>query len=235
MRKGILAVLVLFLVIGGLFQWFNNKEKNACANSISCINNLSTVIENDTQGVFLGNLVTVPNINLTSEKPVSVVLGAQDTTQPKHIYIDLSAQKLYAYQGTDLYLETLVSTGKWGRTPAGEYRIWVKIRSTRMAGGSGNDAYNLPNVPYVMFFYGDQLSKGRGFGLHGTYWHNNFGHEMSHGCVNLRNIDAKALYDWTNPVTQSSTTYESADDPGTPISICHQIQLKEESTPLCLE
>ena len=31
---------------------------------------------------------------------------------------------------------------------------------------------------------------------HGTYWHNNFGHPMSHGCVNMTNEDAKWLYEW---------------------------------------
>ena len=38
--------------------------------------------------------------------------------------------------------------------------------------------YYLPGVPYVMYFY-------QGYGLHGTYWHDNFGQPMSHGCVNL--------------------------------------------------
>lgn len=38
--------------------------------------------------------------------------------------------------------------------------------------------YDLPNVPYTMYFY-------QGYGLHGTYWHNNFGTPMSHGCVNM--------------------------------------------------
>jgi lipoprotein-anchoring transpeptidase ErfK/SrfK len=44
-------------------------------------------------------------------------------------------------------------------------------------------------VPYVMYFF-------EGYGLHGTYWHNNFGHPMSHGCVNLRTPDAKWFYNW---------------------------------------
>jgi len=49
--------------------------------------------------------------------------------------------------------------------------------------------YHLEDVPYVMYFSGD-------FGLHGTYWHNNFGNPMSHGCVNLKTEDAKWLYNW---------------------------------------
>ena len=75
-----------------------------------------------------------------------------------------------------------------------------------MAGGSGADAYDLPNVPYVMYFYQD-------YGLHGAYWHNNFGHPMSHGCVNERIVDAKALYEWADG--------PSGDQPGTAVSVCN--------------
>jgi lipoprotein-anchoring transpeptidase ErfK/SrfK len=40
-----------------------------------------------------------------------------------------------------------------------------------------------------MYFY-------KGYGLHGTYWHDNFGHPMSHGCVNLPTPEAAWLYTW---------------------------------------
>ncbi len=40
--------------------------------------------------------------------------------------------------------------------------------------------------PWVMYFYQD-------YGIHGAYWHNNFGHMMSHGCVNMRIVDAHAI------------------------------------------
>ncbi len=36
----------------------------------------------------------------------------------------------------------------------------------------------------------------KGYGLHGTYWHNNFGYPMSHGCINLRIDDAGWIYNW---------------------------------------
>jgi lipoprotein-anchoring transpeptidase ErfK/SrfK len=67
------------------------------------------------------------------------------------------------------------------------YRIYVKYRSANMQG----DNYFLPNVPYVMYFY-------KGYGLHGTYWHNNFGTPMSHGCINLKIDDAGWLYNWAS-------------------------------------
>ena len=62
--------------------------------------------------------------------------------------------------------------------------------AVRMTGGTpGVDYYDLPNVPYSMFFY-------QGYAIHGTYWHTNFGHPMSHGCVNLPTAEAKWFYEW---------------------------------------
>jgi lipoprotein-anchoring transpeptidase ErfK/SrfK len=48
--------------------------------------------------------------------------------------------------------------------------------------------YYLPDVPYVMYFYKD-------YGLHGTYWHHNFGTPMSHGCVNFPTVDAGWIFE----------------------------------------
>lgn len=88
-----------------------------------------------------------------------------------------------------------------------------------MTGGEGADFYDLPNVPYTMFFEGPNAPAGAGFSLHGAYWHDNFGHAMSHGCVNMKITDAHKLYDWVNPVTNGYTTHATAEDPGTPITI----------------
>jgi lipoprotein-anchoring transpeptidase ErfK/SrfK len=55
--------------------------------------------------------------------------------------------------------------------------------------------FTLPGVPWTSFF----ISPG-GYALHGTYWHNNFGLQMSHGCINMRNEDALWIFRWTTPV-----------------------------------
>jgi hypothetical protein len=94
-----------------------------------------------------------------------------------------------------------------------------------MTGGEGADFYDLPNVPYVMFFSGPNAPAGAGFSLHGAYWHDNFGHPMSHGCVNMRIVDAEKLYDWADPPTSGSTTLSSTDNPGTKITIYGQAPL----------
>jgi lipoprotein-anchoring transpeptidase ErfK/SrfK len=90
-------------------------------------------------------------------------------------------------------LTSLVSTGLANHpTPPGSYKIFSKLVADDMRGGSyaTGDYYFLPKVPYVMYFI-----EG-GYALHGTYWHNNFGHQMSHGCVNLPTAQSKLLFDW---------------------------------------
>lgn len=113
------------------------------------------------------------------------------------IDVDLSTQTTHAYEGDTLVRSFLVSTGTW-QTPTvtGTYRIYVKYVSTDMWGAD----YYLSGVPYVMYFY-------EGYGLHGTYWHNNFGTPMSHGCVNLRPEDAAWLFDFASVGTVVNVHY----------------------------
>lgn len=100
------------------------------------------------------------------------------------IDVDLSSQRVYAYKGDQLTESFVVSTGtSYHPTVTGRYKIYVKYRSADMSG----PGYYLPNVPYVMYFFKD-------YGLHGTYWHNNFGTPMSHGCINLKKNDAAWLF-----------------------------------------
>lgn len=69
-----------------------------------------------------------------------------------------------------------------------------------MEGGSGRYYYNLPNVPYTMFFENEKIPRWKGYGIHGAYWHNDFGTPRSHGCVNLPVDAARKLYYWADPV-----------------------------------
>ncbi len=104
------------------------------------------------------------------------------------IDVDLSQQRVFAYEGDQIVETFLVSTGTYlTPTVTGQYKIYVKYRAANMSG----PGYFLPDVPYVMYFF-------ESYGLHGTYWHHNFGTPMSHGCVNLRTKDAKWLFDWAS-------------------------------------
>jgi lipoprotein-anchoring transpeptidase ErfK/SrfK len=103
------------------------------------------------------------------------------------IDVDLTNQRVYAYEGDTIVNSFIVSTGTW-RTPTvtGKFKVYIRLRSGSMRG----PGYFLPDVPYIMYFH-------KSYGLHGTYWHNNFGTPMSHGCVNLSIDDAAWLYNWS--------------------------------------
>jgi lipoprotein-anchoring transpeptidase ErfK/SrfK len=104
------------------------------------------------------------------------------------IDVDLSDQVTYAYEGNVMVNSFLVSTGTWQHpTVTGQFYIYVKYVYADMAG----PGYYLPDVPYVMYFYS-------GYGLHGTYWHSNFGTPMSHGCINFSIPDAEWLFYWAD-------------------------------------
>lgn len=170
--------------------------------------------------IFNNKQVAIPSF-VAQKNPILPVLG--DTTAEKKIYVDLTNQRLYAFEGENLIYDFLVSTGKWGRTPTGVFTIWSKFRYTKMSGGSTalRTYYYLPNVPFVMFFSNDQVAASRGFSLHGTYWHNNFGHPMSHGCVNMKTSEAELIYRWAHPTSEDPTksVRTTGDNPGTTIII----------------
>lgn len=216
---GIIAVLLFVLLPQSLLK--PKKEAN-CANSISCTQSFNLKVENDAVGVFNNQKIIPPKIDLSQKDVPTGVLGDQASSSQKRVEVDLTTQTLTAYEGDEVFMQTLISSGKWFPTPPGKYKVWVKLKATRMSGGEGTDYYDLPNVPYVMFFHNDEISKMRGFALHGAYWHNNFGHPMSHGCVNMRIIDAKKLYEWIDPPTKSNTTYADKDNPGTEVIIYGQ-------------
>lgn len=144
-------------------------------------------------------------------KAAPAVPAANPGSSGKWIDVNLTTQRLVAYQGNTAVFSTVVSTGL-PRTPTvtGRFNIYVKYRSAPMSG----PGYYLPNVPYVMYFYA-------GYSLHGTYWHNNFGHPMSHGCVNLRTSDAAWVFNWSGPAVPagSNSASATASNPGTLVVI----------------
>lgn len=132
----------------------------------------------------------------------------------KRVEINLSNQRLYAYENNNLVYEFVISSGKRRTpTPNGTFYPWVKLQKAKMSGGTKQrrDYYYLPNVPYIIYFSNNQYPGRLGYGIHGTYWHNNFGNPMSHGCVNLRTADAVKLYGWIELPSPNSS--------GTPIHI----------------
>jgi hypothetical protein len=124
------------------------------------------------------------------------------TGDRKWIDISINDQTLVAYTGKRPVYVTLVSTGRGGlgdpekeqATVRGTFMIYQKDVSSTMDGEEDNaaDSYALRDVPFVQYFH-------KGFALHGTYWHDEFGRIRSHGCVNLSPRDAAWLFEWTDP------------------------------------
>lgn len=115
--------------------------------------------------------------------------------QPGERWIDisLSQQVAAAYEGDEPVFATLVSTGKRGSTPPGTFFIERKYRVQTMANLQGAASrYDFRQVPWAQFFHGR-------IGLHSVLWHDQLGHPVSHGCVNLSPPDAERLFTFTDP------------------------------------
>jgi hypothetical protein len=116
------------------------------------------------------------------------------------IDVDLTRQVMTAFEGERPVFSTLISSGRGtgnaeNATPTGEHRIWVKLRASDMDNLENAEAsryYAIQSVPWVMYF-------AKGYGLHGAFWHHEFGSVRSHGCVNLSPLDAQRMFDWTSP------------------------------------
>jgi lipoprotein-anchoring transpeptidase ErfK/SrfK len=136
------------------------------------------------------------------------------TVTEKWIDVDLSEQRVVAYEGVHPVRSFVVSTGK-ERTPTiqGTFRMNLKTRIQDMSGGSraSGDYYYLEDVEWVQYFYDE-------YAFHGTWWHSNFGQPMSRGCVNMRNEDARWLWEWAGPeydMAGPSWQRPTVDQPGT--------------------
>lgn len=119
----------------------------------------------------------------------------EGVTNGRWIEINLYEQTLAVYQDNRMIFATLTSTGipGWWTQP-GLFQIYEKHDTTPMSGAfeaDRSDYYYLEDVPWTMYF--DQKRA-----LHGAYWHNLFGYEQSHGCVNLSPGDSRWLYLWAN-------------------------------------
>ena len=114
----------------------------------------------------------------------------------KWIDVNLKRQTLVAFEGMTPVFATVFSSGRnEHETVPGVFRIYAKHISATMdadAELASDGPYSIEDVPYIEYFNGS-------FALHGAFWHAEFGHVKSHGCVNLSPADAKQLFAWTDP------------------------------------
>ena len=145
-----------------------------------------------------GNYVPTAGLRLI---PKRAEFPSFATGDRKWIDISILKQTLVAYVGKVAVYATLISSGRGmlgdpeteSATPRGTFMVYAKHVSATMDGADdASDSYSLLDVPFVQYFH-------KGFALHGTYWHDEFGRVRSHGCVNLAPIDAAWLFEWTDP------------------------------------
>ena len=142
---------------------------------------------------------------MTSDElsPISPGLSLAD----KRIEVRLDEQMVLAYEKDNLVFAVLAATGGRLRsgtytTPNGDFSTFHKRPTRHMAAGDlAASGFDLPGVPWVIYF------KENGLSFHGTYWHNDYGHPRSHGCINLTPQAAKWLYRWTMPVVPFEKTF----------------------------
>lgn len=154
---------------------------------------------------YFDYFVPVEHIRIVKDSEISPI-SANVPPEEKHIEVDVFNQLLTAYEGDTVVFQTKISSGlpsnnpipEGTRTTRGNFNIGSKSPSKHMgnlltSGAPGT--YSLPGVPWTLFFIFEY-----GVAFHGTYWHNNFGTPMSHGCINMRNEDANWLFRWATPV-----------------------------------
>ncbi len=158
-------------------------------------------VNDDLAGLYHVNPLHLRAIPFEELSPITPEIPLEK----KRIEVNLTMQTLMAYEDGKEVLNTKISSGIPSgpkhaglstNTPQGQFRIMEKDPGKHM--GNGNlfadaEDYELPGVPWTCFF----TSQGHAF--HGTYWHQNFGTPMSHGCINMRTEDAKWLFRWALP------------------------------------
>ena len=122
----------------------------------------------------------------------------ETTTLFRRIEVDLSEQRTYLYENEKLVHSWAISSGLNGSpTDQGRFRVYAQLRSQNMGREDTTVApfYYQPNVPYVSYYNADEA-------FHGAYWHNDFGRQRSHGCVNMPVDAAKFVYEWATKGTE---------------------------------
>lgn len=118
----------------------------------------------------------------------------------KKIVVDATQQRqvLSCFEGNREVFFCRISSGfdEQYSTPVGDQAVAWKTCSLHLSAnlGKANSGYDTMAVPWVTFF-----NRSAGAAIHGTFWHNDFGNQRSHGCVNLPPEEAKWIYRWTTP------------------------------------
>ncbi len=147
--------------------------------------------------LFSGGL----GINHAVAHQASSVVQAQTASLNKentvYLLLKLHERKLYVYQGDKVIASYPVAVGKKGwETPTGSFQVLQMLRNP-----SWQNPFNGTVIPagaenplgerWIGFW-----SDGKNtIGFHGTPGENLIGQAVSHGCVRMRNLDVKSLFE----------------------------------------
>jgi lipoprotein-anchoring transpeptidase ErfK/SrfK len=125
--------------------------------------------------------------------PVNEV-PVQTTMIARRIEVDLSEQRTYLFENDNVVQSYAISSGRSATpTPTGSFRVYAHTAEQDLGAAcrdpSRTDSYCTRDVKWLTWFAPD-------IAFHATYWHNNFGSPMSHGCVNMPTNVAEAVYRW---------------------------------------
>ena len=142
-----------------------------------------------------GQVLTIPGPGtLPASQPAGPSAPSNSNTSGKHILIDISEQRTYAYENNKLVFNFVASTGLWNSTRIGTFKVLDKIPNAY------SNAYGIW-MPYWMgIYYSGTLENG----IHGLpklwngveLWGNLLGQPATYGCIESKTSEAKQLYDW---------------------------------------
>ena len=175
------------------------SQQNLQPNLSSCIKRLSPLA---LASLALFYPPVIPAASASSAVNIPQAIASLQQTQQRWLEVDLSKQRLIAWEGeTQVYAVVISGGTEFDPTLPGSFTIQSKYESSRMQGqGYDGTTYDIPDVPFAMYYDGN-------YAIHGAYWHDNFGTPVSHGCVNVTPADAEWLYNWMSYGTLVNVHY----------------------------
>lgn len=150
---------------------------------------LSSVLLVSLLGLSPTRAIASPTTTLVARNnTIAATVNSLQRSKQRWIEINLSSQRLTAWEGRTPVYTILISTGKADTpTKTGVFAIQSRYRYARMRGAD----YDVADVPYTMYYYGS-------YAIHGAYWHRRFGTPVSHGCTNVAVNHARWLFNWSS-------------------------------------
>lgn len=121
------------------------------------------------------------------------VVEAKVETKFRRAEVDLTTKWAKFYENDELVYDFPVAVGtKDNPTDVGEFRVHTQLETQDMGCNSARFDYCIKGVPWISYYNADE-------GFHSAWWAKSYGtpdSEYSHGCVNMRTPDAKAVFEF---------------------------------------